>query len=123
MKYLTEVLILNFDFKKNKVVSGTTPFFVIGPFFTPHSICLNVGFLWGTFALSNIILSTLKLYPSFLKKVFVFQRTCFKVKELNMFKISSDCQIKTSGLLNGWLFQKSLEPCLKEPQVFLLGLK
>ena len=29
------------------VVSGKTPFFVIGPFYTPHSVCLNIGFCQG----------------------------------------------------------------------------
>ena len=32
------------NFKKNKVVTGKTPLFVIGPFSTHHSICLNFGF-------------------------------------------------------------------------------
>ena len=31
-------------FTKNKVVSGKTSFFVNGPFFVPHYICLNKGF-------------------------------------------------------------------------------
>ena len=31
-------------FSKNKVVSGKTTLFVTGPFCTPHSICLNIGF-------------------------------------------------------------------------------
>ena len=30
--------------KKNKVVSGKTQFFVIGPFCTHNFICLNIGF-------------------------------------------------------------------------------
>ena len=29
---------------KKKVVAGKTPFFVIGPFCTSHSICLKIGF-------------------------------------------------------------------------------
>lgn len=29
---------------KKKVVSGKTLLLVIGPFYTPHSICLNTGF-------------------------------------------------------------------------------
>ena len=37
--------------------------------------------------------STKKRYSSFLKKVFFFQKICFKV--LKQFKISSDCHIKT----------------------------
>ena len=31
-------------FSKNKVVTGKTPFFVIVPFCTDHTICLNIGF-------------------------------------------------------------------------------
>ena len=31
-------------FKKYIVFSGKTPFFFIGPFCTPHPICLNIGF-------------------------------------------------------------------------------
>ena len=41
---LKEVLKLKENFKKNKVVNGETRFFVIGPFCTHHSICLNTGF-------------------------------------------------------------------------------
>ena len=32
------------EFPKSKVVIGKTLFFVIGPFCTPHSICLNIDF-------------------------------------------------------------------------------
>ena len=32
------------NLQKNKVVTGKTPFFVIGPFCTHRSICLNIGF-------------------------------------------------------------------------------
>ena len=31
-------------FLKNVLVSGKTPFFMISPFCTLHSICLNIGF-------------------------------------------------------------------------------
>ena len=31
-------------FPKNKVVTGKTPFFAIGSFYSHHSICLNIGF-------------------------------------------------------------------------------
>ena len=37
------------DFQKNKVVTGKTPFYVIGPFCNHHSICLNIGFWYGSF--------------------------------------------------------------------------
>ena len=32
------------NFPKNKVVTGKTPLFVIGPFGSRHSIFLNIGF-------------------------------------------------------------------------------
>ena len=31
------------NFQKSKVVIGKTPFFVVHPFCTHHSICLNIG--------------------------------------------------------------------------------
>ena len=44
LNQLYEVLILKLKFQKNEVVSGKSPYFVIRPFCTPHSICLNIGF-------------------------------------------------------------------------------
>ena len=38
-------------------------------------------------AFSILVLSTKKGYSSFLKKVFIFQKICFKVKVLKRFKI------------------------------------
>ena len=37
---------MKFSTKKKTIIiiSGKTPFFVIGPFYTSHSICLNIGF-------------------------------------------------------------------------------
>ena len=35
--------------KKKNVVTGKTLFFVLSPFFTLHSICLNIGFWSDTF--------------------------------------------------------------------------
>ena len=37
------------NFEKNKVVTGKTPFFVIGQFCGHHFICLKIGFWYGTF--------------------------------------------------------------------------
>ena len=45
-------------------------------------------------AFSVFVLSTQKMYPSFMKKVFVFQKISFKVKLLKLLKISTDCHIK-----------------------------
>ena len=39
-----EVLKLKQNFRKNKVVTGKTPLFVIGPLCSHHFICLNIGF-------------------------------------------------------------------------------
>ena len=44
---LQEILKLKQNYLVNtvkKVVTGKTPFFVVGPFCTHHSICLNIGF-------------------------------------------------------------------------------
>ena len=50
--------------------------------------------LYGNDASFILVLSTKKRYSSFLKKVFVFQKICFKVKVLKTFKISTECHIK-----------------------------
>ena len=44
MNSFYEILKLKENFRKNKVVTGKTPFFVIGPSCTPNSSCLNIGF-------------------------------------------------------------------------------
>ena len=45
---LNQILIRGFciriKFKKDRVVRDKPPFFVISPFYTPYSICLNIGF-------------------------------------------------------------------------------
>ena len=38
------VIKLKQNFEKNKVVTGKTTFFLIGPFRTHHSICLSIDF-------------------------------------------------------------------------------
>ena len=47
---LYKVLKMKLNFHKKKVVTSKSPFFVIGPFLTPHSICLNIGFWQSSFA-------------------------------------------------------------------------
>ena len=39
----------NKTFKKNKIVTGKTQFSVTDPFCSYHSICLNIGFSYGSF--------------------------------------------------------------------------
>ena len=89
---LEEVLKLKQNFQKNKVVTGKTPFFVIGPFSTHHSSCL------GNHVFSILILATKKQYSSFLRNIFVFLKICFKFKALKTFKISTDCHVKQADL-------------------------
>ena len=73
------------NLQKNELVIGKTPFFMTDPFYTPHSICLNIGsfdmvVLYENHTFSILVLSTKKWYFSFLEKAFVFQKICFKVK-------------------------------------------
>ena len=95
---LYEALKLKQNFRKNKVVTGKIPFFVIGPFCTPHSVCLNLAtdreVLFGNVLFSFLVLSTKKRYSSFLERICVFEKIYFKVNVSKMFKISSDCNIK-----------------------------
>ena len=49
----------------------------------------------GNDVFSILVASTKKLYSSFLKKVFVFQKICFKVKALKTFETFTDCHLKT----------------------------
>ena len=51
--------------------------------------------LYGNNAFSILVLSTKKRNSSFLKKVFVLQKICFKITVLKTFKISTDGLIKT----------------------------
>ena len=46
---VSEVLKLEQIFQKNKVVTGKTPLFVIGPFCSRHSIYLNISFWQSSF--------------------------------------------------------------------------
>ena len=46
---IQEVLELEQIFQKNKAVTGKTPLFVVGPFCSRHSICLNIGFWQSSF--------------------------------------------------------------------------
>ena len=63
------------------------------PFFLKYGLVV----LFGDVTLSAVVLLTKKRYSSFTKKVFVFRKTCFKVKALKIFKFSSDCHIKYAG--------------------------
>ena len=53
----------------------------------------------GPFCRSILLASIKKQYSSFLKKVFVYQKICFKVKVLKTFETSTDCHIKKMPIL------------------------
>ena len=54
------------NFQKNEVVTGKTPFFGIGPFCTPNSICLNIGFWQSSFVWKFCVLN-LSIFSILLK--------------------------------------------------------
>ena len=90
-----KVLKLERIFQKQKVVTGKTPLFVIGPLCSRHSICVNIGFWQSSFewkwCFSILRVST--------KKGFAFQKTCSKVKVRKTFETFTDCHIKTCRFL------------------------
>ena len=51
--------------------------------------------LYGNVAFSILVLSTKKWYSSFLKRVCVSYKICFKANVMKTFKISLDYHIKT----------------------------
>ena len=64
-------------------LTGKTPFFVISPFCTHHSICFSIGFWYGSFSWKWWIFNfsvfnhgVIKRYSRFLEKGFVFQKIC-----------------------------------------------
>ena len=79
--------------------------------------------LYGNDAFSILVLSTKKQYSSFLKKVFVFQKICFKVKVLKTLKVSTDCHINKCRLSNGELFWKSLALFFRRIYALPVGCK
>ena len=89
----------NSIFKKYTVVGGKTPFFVISPFSSHHSICLNNGFWQGSFASTFYAFSSSNFNKKngtsvFEKKFIVFQKANFKIESLILFKIFSYYHIK-----------------------------
>ena len=55
----------------------------------------DMAVLTGNDAIAIFVASTKIRYSRFLKKVFVFQKICFKVKVLKTFETFIDCHIKT----------------------------
>ena len=87
------------NLQKNKAFTGKSPFFVIGPFCTLNSFCLNSGLWHGSLyendAVSMFLVSIKKRSSSFSRQDFIFQKLSCKVKVVKSFKISRDCHTKT----------------------------
>ena len=80
--------------------------------------------LYGNDAFSILVLSTKKRYSSILKKVFISQKICFKVKILKTLKTFSDCHVKVCRPLKLRAIMKIPSIVfLEEPMPFLSALK
>ena len=90
------------NFQKNKVDIGKAAFFVISPFCSPYSICLDIGFwedsfVWTCYAFNHSTINYKTILQFFKEKVFVFQKICFNIEVFKTFKISSDYHMKNAG--------------------------
>ena len=79
---IKEVLKLKQIFQKDKVFTGKTPLFVIGPFCSSHSICLNIGFWYGSFVWKSCVFNlsafNWKMVLQFFEKAFHFPENLFQ---------------------------------------------
>ena len=74
--------------------------------------------LYRNDAFSNLVLSTKKRFSSFFKKVFIFQKICFKVKVLAMISTW-----KHVDLSNGGLIWKSLVRVFRRTYALSVGFE
>ena len=72
---------------------------------------------------SILVLSTKRRCSRFLKKVFVFQKICFKVKVWKSFKISTGCHIKTCRSLKRRAILKILSTVFRRIYTLSVGFK
>ena len=70
------------NFQKERVVTGKTPLFMIGPFCTHHLFCLNIGFWHGSIiwkrCVFNLSTFNLKTLLQFFEKGFCFSENLFQ---------------------------------------------
>ena len=80
--WLIRFLTLKLNFQKNKVITGKTEFFVTGLFRVLFvlTFAFDKAVLHGNIVLSIEVLSSNKRYPSFSRKPFIFQKTCFSIE-------------------------------------------
>ena len=98
-----QILIVKLKFQKSKLISGKVPLFVMGPFCTPYSICLNIrhnSFVWkcqffnrNTFRRNTFL------------QVVVFQKIWFKDEVLKAFKIPNDYRIRICWSIKPKMFE------------------
>ena len=79
--------------------------------------------LYGNNAFSILLLSNKKRLSIFLEKVFVFQKICFKLKVLKVFKVFRLSNKNMSISQTGDYFKNLYYHFLEEPTLFLLALK
>ena len=77
----------------------------------------------GNDVFSILMVSTKKLYSSFSKRVFVFQKICFKVKVLKKFETFTDCHIKTCRSLKRRAILKVPSTVLRRAYAHSVGFK
>ena len=83
-------------FPKNKIVAKLRSLWKVHFVLTIQFVLtFNKTVLYENVTLSMTLLSTKQRYTRFLKMVLILHKTCFKVKVSKMFKISSDCHIRT----------------------------
>ena len=127
INFLLEVLNLKKNLQKNKVVTGKTPFLVIGPFVLTTLFILaltsDMTVFYGNDAFFILVLSTKKCFSSFLKKVFVFQKIYFRVKVLKTFKIPIDCHINTCLSLKMRAIRKISSTVFRQTFALSVGFK
>ena len=114
---------LNWNKILKKVKWLLTKLLVIVLFGTPHSVCLNINFWYGSFVWNDafpiLVLSDKKWYSIFLKKSFAFKKICCKVKVLKTFEISTDRHIKKVPISQTESYFENSQYCfLEEPKCF-----
>ena len=115
------------NFLKNKVITVKTPFFVIGPFCTHHSVCLNICFWCCCFVwrwcVFNIVLSTKKQYSIFWGRFSFSRKSVSKKNYWNCSKFPLIATLKHADFSNGGLFWKSLVPFFRRTSGLFVGFK
>ena len=105
-----EVLKLKQNFRKNKVVTGKTPLFVIGPLCSHHFICLNIGFWYGSLVWKCVFNLSFQLKngtPIFWKRFSFSRKSISKVKYWKRLKFplivkGNPCLKSVKHILQWW---------------------